>query len=202
MNVYAETNFVLEMALRQEQCLSCEAIAGLCKDHKILLVIPAYSLAEPYETLIRRHRNRKKLKNSLDTELTQLARTDSYAVKILEIQSLLNLLIRSTEDEMRRLEDVRLGLIEVAETVPLNSEILKSSAEYQKVHDLSPQDAIVYASVLYHLKQTKPETACFLNKNSKDFDDPDISEMLERYRCKLLSRFDHGHQFINDKIRR
>ncbi|WYD79329.1 MAG: hypothetical protein V8K32_08395 [Candidatus Electrothrix gigas] len=31
MNVYAETNFVLEMALRQEQGRDCEAIAALCR---------------------------------------------------------------------------------------------------------------------------------------------------------------------------
>ncbi len=200
MNVYAETNFVLEMALRQEQHRSCALIAELCKNRQIYLVIPAYSLAEPYETLIRRHRNRKKLKNILDTELIQLARTDFYTGEIIEIQSLMNLLLRSMEDEMRRLEDVRSNLINVAEIVPLNSKILEYSAEYQKVKALSPQDAIVFASVLEHLKQTKPKTACFLNKNSKDFDDPDISGMLEHYKCKLLSRFDHGYQFIIDKI--
>jgi hypothetical protein len=40
-----------------------------------------------------------------------------------------------------------------------------------------------------------------LNKNSKDFDDPDISEMLEKYKCKMLTRFDHGHQYIINRIR-
>jgi hypothetical protein len=68
VNVYAETNFVLEMALRQEQCCDCEAIARLCKERRINLIIPAYSFAEPYETLIRRHRERKKLKIALETE--------------------------------------------------------------------------------------------------------------------------------------
>ncbi len=102
---------------------------------------------------------------------------------------------------MNRLEKVRNDLIGVAETVPLTSEILRSSAKHQKEHDLSPQDAVVYASVIYHLKKSESETACFLNKNSKDFDDPDISETLEHYRCKMLSRFDHGFQFIINKLR-
>ena len=158
MNVYAETNFVLEMALRQEQCQDCEAIVGLCEEQGINLIIPAYSLAEPYETLVRRHRYRRKLKNSLDTELSQLARTDFYLSDITKIQSLTSLLIESTEDEMNRLEDIRNCIIGVAEIIPLNSEILKSSAEHQKTHDLSPQDALVYASVLYHLKKTESET--------------------------------------------
>ncbi len=129
-----------------------------------------------------------------------MARTDSYTSDIQKIQSLTNLLIKSTEDEMKRLEDVRNNLIGVAETVPLNSDILKSSAEHQKEHDLSPQDAIVYASIIYHLRGTKPESACFLNKNSKDFDDPDISEKLEQFRCRMLSRFDHGYRYIVNKI--
>ncbi len=201
MKVYAETNFVLEMALQQEQYCDCEAIVRLCKERRINLIIPAYSLVEPYETLIRRHRERKKLKLVLETELNQLGRTDSYIAKSLEVKSLMKFLIKSTEEEMKLLKELRNDLLRVAETVPLNSEILKSSAEHQNEHDLSPQDAIVYASVLSHLKRTEPQTACFLNKNSKDFDDPDISEMLERYQCQMLSRFDHGYQFIINKIR-
>ena len=200
MNIYAETNFVLEMAFRQEQCRACETIVSLCRERRIHLIIPAYSLAEPYETLIRRHRRRKKLKNTLDTELNQLARTDSYASEIRNIQKLLNILLQSTEDEMKRFENVKNDLIKFAEIIPLNAEIMQYSTTHRKTHDLSPQDAIVYASVLHHLQQTKPEIACFLNKNSKDFDDPDILDILEEYRCKMLSRFTHGYQFITNKI--
>ena len=52
MNVYVESNFVLELALLQEQFASCEKMLGLCRSGDIPLVIPAYSLAEPYETLV------------------------------------------------------------------------------------------------------------------------------------------------------
>jgi predicted nucleic acid-binding protein len=200
VNVYAETNFVLEMALRQEQCYDFENVVSLCRQHRVHLIIPAYSLAEPYETLIRRHRGRKKLKNTLDTELNQLARTASYTSDILKIQDLLNILMQSTEDEMRRFEKVKNDLLDAAEIIPLNSEIIRLSSEHQREHDLSPQDALVYASVLYHLQQTKPDLACFLNKNSKDFDDLNILDVLEHHRCKMLSRCPHGYQFIFNKI--
>lgn len=196
MNVYAETNFVLEMALKQEYYYDCQKIMELCQDGKINLIIPAYSIVEPYETLIRRHRNRKKLKSTLDLELNQLLRTDSYTDKIVEIKSLVNILILSTEDEMKRIEIVRTNLLEIVEIIPLNVNILKSSTKYQQEHDLSPQDAIIYASILDHLKVNRQKNCCFLNKNSKDFDDPDILEELENFDCKMLSRFDHGYQFI------
>ena len=129
-----------------------------------------------------------------------MARTEFYTTDIHKIQNLTNILIKSTEDEMNRLENVKNDLIGISEMIPLSSEVLKSSAEHQKEHDLSPQDALVYTSVIYHLEKSKPEDACFLNKNSKDFDDPDISEMLEKYKCKMLTRFDHGYQYIINRI--
>ncbi|MCP4700133.1 MAG: type II toxin-antitoxin system VapC family toxin [Gammaproteobacteria bacterium] len=137
----------------------------------------------------------------MENELTQLARTEHYADNVHNMAISLDLLTLSAEEEMLRLEETRSRLIKIAHIVPLNSDILKSAAQYQEVHDLSPQDAIIYASVLHHLMQYQSEkTSCFLNKNSKDFDDPDIGETLARYKCKMLSKFDHGYQFITSKI--
>ena len=51
MNVYVESNFVLELALLQEQSASGEAILRLGEEHRVHLVVPAYALVEPYETL-------------------------------------------------------------------------------------------------------------------------------------------------------
>jgi hypothetical protein len=53
VNVYVETNFVLELAFQQEQFVSCEQILQLGEAGGIKLVIPAYSLAEPHEKIIR-----------------------------------------------------------------------------------------------------------------------------------------------------
>lgn len=54
MNVYVESNFVLELALLQEQHVACEEILLLCERGTLRLVMPAYCLMEPYETLGRR----------------------------------------------------------------------------------------------------------------------------------------------------
>ncbi len=47
VNIYVETNFVLELTFEQEQCASCEQILQLCQAGQAKLIIPAYSLAEP-----------------------------------------------------------------------------------------------------------------------------------------------------------
>ena len=78
MNVYLESNFVLELASLQEQSESCERILSLGEAGRVQLAVPAYSLAEPYETLVRRHRRRNRTKNALDWELGQIARSAAY----------------------------------------------------------------------------------------------------------------------------
>jgi hypothetical protein len=58
VNIYVETNFVLELVFEQEQFKSCEEILLLSEQKLATLIIPAYSLAEPHEKLIRQARNR------------------------------------------------------------------------------------------------------------------------------------------------
>ncbi|HMB94298.1 MAG TPA: hypothetical protein VKP65_25845, partial [Rhodothermales bacterium] len=78
MNVYVETNFVLEWALLQEQHASCEQIVGLAAEGQIRLVLPAYSLVEPHETLTRFFKKRQLITEEVRNELRQLGRSAPY----------------------------------------------------------------------------------------------------------------------------
>ena len=202
MNIYVESNFVLELALVQEQQASCEEIVRLGEARKARLVIPAYSLVEPYETLVRRHRQRKQMKADLDKELGQLTRTATYSQRLGGFQSLTALLIDSADEEAKRLEEVRARLLNTCEVISLEASTLTAAARYQVDHDLSPQDALVYASVLSHLTQSAAPESCFLNRNSKDFDDPDIVDELKRHGCTLIPRFDDGLEYVRNHMQR
>lgn len=68
MNVYVESNFVLELGLLQHECRSCEEILRLCEEGLIRLTLPSYSLIEPYETIARKQKQRLRIKRDLDTE--------------------------------------------------------------------------------------------------------------------------------------
>ena len=150
MNIYLESNFVLELALLQEQSASCERILSLGEAGRVRLAVPAYSLAEPYETLARRQRKRKKMKEALDGELRQLSRSAAYEDRLGRFRDLTDLLISSADEEDRRLEEVRSRLIETADLIPLEASVLAAAARYQRKHDFSPQDALVYSAVLAH----------------------------------------------------
>jgi hypothetical protein len=108
--------------------------------------------------------------------------------------------VRSNEEEKQRFIRYRERLLNIAEIIPLTLDILREAATYESPYDLTPQDALVYASVIVHLHQNHPPVSCFLNRNSKDFDNPDIVDELDRNNCKMIPRFDHGYGFIQARL--
>ncbi|MBD2309890.1 DUF4935 domain-containing protein [Chroococcidiopsis sp. FACHB-1243] len=199
MNIYVETNFVLELTFEQEQSASCEQILQMCEAGQGHLIIPAYCLAEPHEKLSRQARNRRELQRSLDAELRQLLRTTSYASRIKSIQDIASLMVQSNEEERHRFIQCRERLLKVGEIVALTADILNEAASYETTYDLTPQDALVYASVMTHLRRDRPQQACFLNRNSKDFDSPDIVDELNQFNCRMIPRFDRGYSFLQSQ---
>ena len=201
MNVHVESNFVLELALLQEQSKSCEELLRLCRRRDISLFIPAYSLAEPYETLVRRRKQRLQVKRNLDTELNQIARTATYADHLRRFDELTALLVGSADEDAKRLEKVLTDIVDVADIIPLEAQVLTDSIRYQQIHDFSPQDAIVHASIISNLRRSSSANpSCFLNRNSKDFDDQNIVDELQRHQCMLLPNFDSGLNFVRSKL--
>lgn len=201
MNVYVESNFVLELALLQEQAASCETLLGLSASDQVNLIVPAYSLAEPYETLTRRRKDRIQVKRTVDVELRQLARTDTYTERLSRFDDITALLISSADEEQRRLEDVLLRIAGVADVIALDSDTIVEAMRRQKENDFSAQDAIVYTSVVNDLRTRPTEHgSCFLNRNSKDFDDQNVVEELANWDCTLFPRFDSGLDFVRSRL--
>ncbi len=139
MNIYVETNFILELVFQQEQSASCEQILELCEAGNARLVIPAYSLAEPHEKLTRQANSRKELQQILEAELRQLVRTAPYAARVSSIQDIASLLVQSNEEEKQRFTYYRDRLLKIAEVVPLTREILMAGASYEIPYDLKPK---------------------------------------------------------------
>ncbi len=200
MNIYVETNFVLELTFEQEQSENCEQILELAETKKIKLILPAYSLAEPHEKLNRQAKNRKKLQNDLNIELRQLSRSKTYINRLESIKDLAKLIAQSNEEEWQRFIQYRHRLLNCAEFIALDTNVLQLGAFFENLYNLQSQDAIVFASITSHLRQNKPSLAGFLNKNSKDFDNPDVVQKLNKFNCRMISRFDRGLDFMRSQL--
>lgn len=88
-----------------------------------------------------------------------------------------------------------------AEIIPLNSEVLEKAGDYQEGLGLPANDSIVFASVMSHLEEKFGEESCFLNRNTKDFDSPQIREMLRICDCKFFGSFDDGLHYIRSRLK-
>jgi len=193
MTVYVESNFVLELAYLQEEHESCEDILHLAEEGAISLVLPAYSVGEPYDSWVRRSKQRSELHERLARELNELSRSKPYIGMPNEFQEITKTLVQSGEEEKERLDNAATRILETAVVIPIEREVIKAAIDFQQSRNLAPQDSIVYASVLSHLSTTSTEEAkCFITKNSKDFANPDIYAELETYGCKLLTKFSDG----------
>lgn len=196
MSVCVESNFVLELVLEQEQSESCVELLEMAEAGAIRLVLPAYSIVEPYETLGRHHRDRKRIRTDLTNELGQLSRSATAAAHSQASADVLALLMESANVETRRIAHFRERLCAVATIAPLTVDILHAASSYQLEHDLSAQDAVVYASVIAHLRSEKADGSVFVSRNSSDFDDPDIRTELSALNCKYFARFDTTVEYL------
>lgn len=102
MITYVESNFILELAFRQEDHSSCESLLQLAEAGLIRLVLPAYCVGEPYERLVRRDRQRRDVHRKLKDELRELARSAPYALAASNLDGLTGLLVEAGDDELRK----------------------------------------------------------------------------------------------------
>ena len=163
MNVYVESNFVLEEALEQEQSESCQRLIALAIAGSVRLVIPAFSLAEPNISLMHGANERKRLSAELQRHLTELGRSKPYREASSSFDEIAALLIKSVERERAGLDRAMDGILKSAEVIPLDSDVFYQAAGIQAALDMSVQDSIVLASAIRHLAETRPTESCFLN---------------------------------------
>jgi hypothetical protein len=78
VNVYVESNFVLEHALEQEECDTCAEIIRLASANRLKLVIPAFSLAEPHYAIFGKAKTRSRLGEDLRAQLGELGRSKPH----------------------------------------------------------------------------------------------------------------------------
>jgi hypothetical protein len=77
--VAVESNFVIQLAFKQEGGLQAQTILDLGAGGQVQLTIPACALFEPYETQIRRHKKRDSLLHEFQREINELARCTIFS---------------------------------------------------------------------------------------------------------------------------
>jgi predicted nucleic acid-binding protein len=196
MRVYVETNFLLELAFEQEQHDACEAILRLAEARRIALALPAYSLVEAADTLRRKLNERNALMDDNNRELREVGRMEGHGRSVGGARSMMTILLVHTVQNARgRFESVRRRLSDSASFLPLTGTELDEASKLEMTYGLSQPDARVLASVLGD-PQLGHVASCFLNRNTRDFDESRIHDLLAQQSCKLLGSFENGRDYI------
>jgi predicted nucleic acid-binding protein len=190
--VYVESNFILEAATLQEEHQACMDLLQMSEQDDIRLVFPAFALAEPIQTVRRRHAERMVLQHGLNREISLLSRSARYVDRLRQAAGVASILDESRREEQERLDDVLLRTTAVAAVIPLDAAVLRRARELRAEHDLHHADAVVLASVYVHLAGGSASHSIFLQRDRKDFLSPDITAGLASYGCRLLGSFAAG----------
>lgn len=181
MIVYVESNFILEMVLRQREAGSAVRILELAENRKIELAFPSSALCEPFWTITRRERDQGRLSKLLEGMIDQLP----------------TLLANAAKKEKDSLWATVSRLVEVGTSIETDRACLRRALEYQKRFDFSQQDSIIYSAVIADIRRRPfAEAKCFISTNYKDFKDPEIITELNGHNCRYEQSFGRGLNFI------
>jgi hypothetical protein len=189
MIVIVESNFVLELAFRQEEIGEAERMMELAQAKAIELAVPACALFEPFETLVRRRKERNATRERFSNEVRQLGRSQHFPDLIRTSEALALVLAESVETEAAALDRAILRILDCAHVIPLSDEILRNSFRAREQFAFQPQDSVVFASVDWFVNQRGKPGSVFANKNSADFAIPQVEAHLAALNCKLLASF-------------
>jgi hypothetical protein len=200
VRIYVESNFVLEIASQQEEAEAAEQILGLAEARRIALVVPALSLFEPFTTITRRTNERLTLVKDLANHIRQVGRSRDATELNQHLEQVASSFDAFGEAHVQRFRDTVGRIVNCAHVVPADKQTIREALEAGPRMHLSLPDSIVYASVIADLRATDEGPRRFLNKNSKDFDNPDVSAELEQMNCPLIRRFDQALGFIRQQL--
>lgn len=200
MRAYVESNFVLELALEREEAESCRNILNLCESGRLDVVIPTVALAEPFYALVGRAKTRTRVAEDLRLQLREVARGPMTAGETQALAGAAAILIRSLDKERSGLRTALYRIAACAGIIPLNRETIRRAVALEQRPGLPAPDALVLASVALHLEES-PAASVFLNRDRKDYLDPDIEAILSSHGCRLIPSFQQGLGYIQQQLR-
>lgn len=201
MIVLVESNFVLELAFRQQEVVHAERLMDFAAQKRIELVVPGCALFEPFETLVRRRKERNATREKFRYEVLQLSRSEHFPNLAETSEAVAKVFAESVETEAAGLNNAISRILDCADVIPLTKEVMQHSIRIHDQFEFEPQDAVIFASVDLYLDGRGKAESVFANKNSADFAVPDVEERLGALNCKLLSTFSKAADMIEHRKR-
>ncbi len=206
MIVYIESNFMLEIALEQEQSSAARSIFSLAESRQIELAYPSFVLSEPFESVMRARRERNTTYKSLEKVLSDLERSEPHKQIMLDLKPVINVLKNAHKMQIDLLYTIFGQLARIGRCIHIDASIFGDASAYRDSLDLSPQDSIIYSAMVADLKkQPEQERKCFLSRDRKAFGNDDyrsVKAELEKHNCRYIGSFTQALDFIRSSLKK
>lgn len=201
MIVLAESNFVLELALRREEVEHAERILQLSERRQIELAIPACAIPESFRVLTESSKRRARLAEDMRKELRELARSSHYADLEKTSAGFSQTLVASADSERDGLKSTIDRLTSCATLIALDGPVIKGITRAQADYNLQSGDASIFVSIDTWLRTQQEGEKIFVTRDH-DFSADPVSEYLAKLDCRVLSRFADASGYIGSRLKR
>jgi hypothetical protein len=193
LTLYVESNFILEIALGQEELVPAERLLAAAEAGTVDIALPSFSLSESVTRITRGIRDRGRLTGQFRSHVGQLARSASHQTEVATLLIVPNLIEQIDEREEDRLMATVERVLTIARLIELDTESFQAARDFQVRFAFTLEDAIVFAGVIADLTRSRrPGLHVFANRNRKDFGDPGIAAELRRLGCDLVLSFEEA----------
>jgi predicted nucleic acid-binding protein len=204
MRLYVESNFLLEVVLRQEQSNPALQLLDFAGAGELEMAVPAFALIEPFWTLRARSIRRKQNLDELAREQQQWRRAPARS-DLFELDASVGRLIEQVGAldvmEQSDLEVLARSLAGASRIIALEGSVIVEAISISTQTGLQMMDAIVLASVLVDLHSNPPTDECgFASRDRKGFSDASIVEKLAEQNCAYLPSFENALNFVSARI--
>lgn len=204
MIVVAETNFILEYVLQQEQSAACEELVRLAADEapRVTLVIPVFAFAEAGMVLERRTAERREFVKSVSTHMREIGRSAVLRRFHDSMRSVQSEMLRAERDETSRWSEFRWNHADDIDIIHLDRDVFNHALSLELEATIRGRAAaLIFASVLQYLDRTRKNLpdrpACFVSRDEDAFQTDPCLALLRERRCKYLNSFDAAVAYVS-----
>ncbi len=198
MNIYIETNFLLNFGLHQEGFESVAQIIDAAKTLKLNLLLPAIASVEAISAMQRKHEKRSRVIQGVKEQLAQGERSPDPQ-RLTSLRTTAGVLSDLNREEATAVQEAIALVLACAEVLPLTANGMAQALEAQRELIVQPVDSVIFASIVEHLNQNPdPDISCFLSSDERLANK--VSVPLTARNCKCFSNFDDGWQFVQRSL--
>lgn len=189
MNLYIETNFILELTKGQAQSPACERIlspgyAG------VELCIPGFCFVEARNALRQDNSRRSAVVNELVRELSQMENT-SFALPAPRLDILMGVrasFVSASTYYLERLDGTISDIRTRARVLDVESHLIDEVGRIMAAHELEAFDAYILLTVLEDIRKTGAERSVFATQD-RDFANDSVIDLLAGAGCSLVTSY-------------